>query len=158
MEAGMTKYVAFVVAMVLCTASFPAHVHADDNSHRAAVLELFTLMDMRAALAQNTEAVLRSQIEGNPALASFAPKLRMFFARYLGWDALKDELVGIYLRAFTEDEVQQLVAFYKSPVGRKALLQMPQLMAQTETIGLARVQEHMADLMTMLQEPTPQPH
>jgi uncharacterized protein len=142
--------VVFLACSVLATA--PAHVHADEKSHRAAVLELFSLMDMNHVLSESTEAMLAAQIEGNPALAPFAPKFRQFFAKYLSWETLRDDLVGIYSKAFTEPEVKQLVAFYKTPIGKKALQQMPKLMQQGAQIGAERVQKHMPELMQMLQE------
>jgi hypothetical protein len=42
----------------------------------------------------------------------------------------------IYARYFTADELRQLAAFYKSPIGVKALSQIPKVMAEfSATLG-----------------------
>ena len=40
-------------------------------------------------------------------------------------DDVLDRMVAVYARSFTMDEVRQLVAFYKSPLGQKALAAVP---------------------------------
>jgi uncharacterized protein len=45
-------------------------------------------------------------------------------------DLLKDAQ-PIYARHFTVDEMHQLIAFYKSPVGAKALRELPQVMGSS---------------------------
>ena len=44
-------------------------------------------------------------------------------------DIMKDA-PPIYARHFTLDELRQLIAFYKSPVGAKAMRELPQVMAE----------------------------
>ncbi len=152
------RSVVFLATVMMASWSMqPAHVHADDKSHKAAILELFGLMDMAHVLKQSTEAMLSAQIEANPSLAPFGPKFRQFFAKYLSWESLQNDLIGIYAKAFTEAEVKQLVAFYETPIGKKALQQMPKLMQQGAQIGMERVQKHMPELMNMMQETQQQP-
>ena len=40
-------------------------------------------------------------------------------------DDVVERLIGIYARTFTLDEIKQLVTFYKSPVGQKAITAVP---------------------------------
>ena len=48
---------------------------------------------------------------------------------------LEDPVITIYDDNFSTDEIKQLVAFYQSPVGRKIVIQLPQLMQQSVTMG-----------------------
>jgi hypothetical protein len=48
---------------------------------------------------------------------------------------LEEPVIAIYDANFSADEVKQLVAFYQSPVGRKIIVQLPQLMQQSVTMG-----------------------
>ena len=41
----------------------------------------------------------------------------------------------VYARHYTLDEVRQLSAFYKTPVGHKSLVVMPQLMAESMAVS-----------------------
>lgn len=52
-----------------------------------------------------------------------------------GPNGLIFRMVPVYAEAFTHDEIRQIVGFYQSPVGRKAVNVMPQLMAQGQRIG-----------------------
>ena len=49
---------------------------------------------------------------------------------------------------FTEEELQGLIDFYKSPVGNKFLEKQPELMAAT----MNRMQTEMAKIMPKIQE------
>lgn len=46
------------------------------------------------------------------------------------WDAIGPQMVELYARTFTEDELRDMVAFYKTPSGRKSLEKMPLLMQE----------------------------
>ena len=48
---------------------------------------------------------------------------------------LEEPVIAIYDANFSADEIKQLVAFYQSPVGRKIVVQLPQLMQQSVTMG-----------------------
>jgi len=50
---------------------------------------------------------------------------------------LEEPVIAIYDANFSADEIKQLVAFYQSPVGRKIVVQLPQLMQQSVTMGQA---------------------
>ena len=50
-------------------------------------------------------------------------------------DELGDEMVPLYARFYTVQEVEQLTAFYKTPLGRKMLATMPQLSAESMAIS-----------------------
>jgi hypothetical protein len=48
---------------------------------------------------------------------------------------LEEPVVAIYDANFSADEIKQLVAFYQSAVGRKIVIQLPQLMQQSVSMG-----------------------
>ncbi|MBT8042365.1 MAG: DUF2059 domain-containing protein [Pontiella sp.] len=53
----------------------------------------------------------------------------------------------IYASVFTEEEIQALIDFYKSPIGKKYLDKQPELMAAT----MQKMQGEMAKLMPKIQ-------
>jgi hypothetical protein len=148
---------AWMMIVVMGVLSVAPGAHADDKSYRAAVIEYFELADMEGLMKRSIDVMLTAQIQGNPGLAPYAPKLKLFLAKYMGWASLRDEFVEIYKKAFTEAEFKEMLTFYKTPVGRKSLKQMPLLMEQGAQVGAKRVQEHMAELQQMLQEDTVKP-
>ena len=48
---------------------------------------------------------------------------------------LEEPVITIYDDNFSADEIKQLVAFYEGPVGRKIVIQLPQVMQQSVTTG-----------------------
>ncbi|WP_338771582.1 DUF2059 domain-containing protein [Massilia sp. METH4] len=50
-------------------------------------------------------------------------------------DEMMAEVVPLYARHFTADEMKQLAAFYRTPVGRKSLQAMPKLMGEAMQVG-----------------------
>lgn len=87
-------------------------------------------------------------------LAAELPKVSASMERLMNDPSLVDdmmkEMVPLYARHFTADEIRQLTAFYHSPVGAKALSVMPQLMMEGMQLGqrviMPRVQKMAAEL------------
>lgn len=48
---------------------------------------------------------------------------------------MEAEMTTLYTRYFTTDELKQMAAYYRSPLGAKSLQVMPQLMAESMAIG-----------------------
>jgi hypothetical protein len=54
---------------------------------------------------------------------------------------------ALYARYFTADELRQLLAFYHTPVGEKAMRTMPRLTAEALQMVMARLPQLQADAM-----------
>jgi hypothetical protein len=48
-----------------------------------------------------------------------------------------DQMAAVYGRNFTVDEMRQMTAFYRSPVGQKVLDKMPTVMQESVSLGQA---------------------
>lgn len=66
-------------------------------------------------------------------------------------DDILAETVPLYARTFSADEIKQMTAFYRTPVGAKMLATMPQLMQQGMQIGQQVVMRRVGPLMQKLQ-------
>ena len=62
-------------------------------------------------------------------------------------DVALEKMIGIYARNFTVEEIRQIVAFYKTPVGVKTLTTMPQVVNETMQAGIATFQPKLAALL-----------
>jgi len=65
---------------------------------------------------------------------------------------VKDEIVALYSETFTIAEIQQLTAFYSTPLGKKALKTMPELSAKGAALGQRRVMAHEQELLDLIRE------
>ena len=142
------------IAVILgCAAlcSVGSAVRADEKSHRAAVLELCDVMHMERSMQESMKGMIEMQIQQAPEMARARPQLQQFFDKYLSWASLKEDFVKLYQETFSEPELRQLIAFYKTPTGQKAVLQMPALMQRGAQLGANRVREHTAELLELMQ-------
>jgi len=48
---------------------------------------------------------------------------------------LEEPIIAIFDKNFTYDEIEQLTAFYKTPLGQKVVTQMPVVMQQSAQLG-----------------------
>ncbi|WP_426170411.1 DUF2059 domain-containing protein [Pseudoduganella sp. R-34] len=157
------KKIAFAAAVF----AFAASVHAAPASE-ASVRELMETTGARANmaislqnLAKTLPQILRMRAEtmarNNPKLseeqrkAELAtverrmPAITIALQKDLNDPKLVDELynqvVPLYTRHFTQDEVKALTAFYRSPAGKKSLEVMPVLMGESAQAAQKLVQE-----------------
>ena len=126
--------------------AFPTVSHAGSDSHRQAVTRLFELTHMQRLIEESVDGAIDLQIAQNPALAKHREALRAFLDKYIGWQALRDDLTAMYLQAFTEAELAEMNAFYSSPTGQKVLQRLPELVQQRNQLAMQRLQQHIDEL------------
>ena len=131
---------------LLLALTCPTGPCAEPDSHRQAVARLFELTHMQRLIEESVDGVLALQVAQNPALAAHKEALRVFLEKYIGWQGLKDDLVAMYLQAFTETELDEMNAFYSSPTGQKVLQRLPELVQQRNRLAMQRLQEHIGEL------------
>ena len=68
------------------------------------------------------------------------------------WDKLKTQMVGAYVAVYTEDEIKEITAFYKSPAGVKMIAKMPELMQASMQITQNQMQQIMPKIQALSQE------
>jgi hypothetical protein len=138
------------VLIVLLALPLPAWSDAGTESHRQAVARLFELTHMQKLIDESVDRAVTLQIAQNPALAAHQEALRAFMEKYIGWQALKNDLMVMYLHAFTETELDQMNAFYGSPTGQKVLTRLPELVQQRNRLAMQRLQAHISELQQEL--------
>jgi len=67
-------------------------------------------------------------------------------------ESLEQEFITLYFNTFTEKELRELISFYKTPTGQKALKVTPELTAQGAAIGRKRIQDNLDELKQMISE------
>lgn len=139
-----------IAAAVL--AVFSPAPRADETSHRKAAEDLLKATNVEKQLGDAIDQSVAVQVKANPQIAPKAGVLKKFFAKYLSWETLKDDLTKVYTDVFTEDELKQITAFYNTPVGKRVVAKMPELMGKGMELGVRRVQENQGELIRMLKE------
>lgn len=65
---------------------------------------------------------------------------------------LREKLVPIYQRHFTEQDVRGLLKFYRSPLGKKLLLEQPSIMDEVMQMGQQWGQQRAREMISGLQK------
>ncbi len=132
---------------LLCTCSFLFQTHAQDSQNTpspqsvALAEELMTLFQidksMEAALQQVTQMqakMLDSQNLSAEAKARQQQVMKVVLEETqasFAWEKIKPTFIGIYAETFTPEELQGMIAFFKTPIGQKWIEKQPQLQAAT---------------------------
>jgi hypothetical protein len=65
---------------------------------------------------------------------------------------MKKSLVKLYEQKFTTEELEEMLRFYDTPTGRKALLMMPEIMGEASKIGQQLAGKNTAEFQKQLQD------
>jgi len=133
----------WIVVLAVVLAVTPCQGQDKDAAKRAKVEELMTTMHIDTMTEQMT-SMAKAQVEqseqGMPAAATMTPEQKKIFADFqaksldlvmgtVSYKALKPEIVKLYTDTFTEEEIDGISAFYRSPTGQAMLNKTPQLLA-----------------------------
>jgi hypothetical protein len=146
----MKRWIGFAV---LATVLFPAAAWCAEAppSHRQAAKELLVLAGTARSMNTAAEAMVEAQAKANPAMEPYRDVMLTWMRKYVTYEALEPKLIDLYTESFTEAELRELIAFYKTPVGHKALEKLPELMQKGALMGTELAQQHTDELRTMLQ-------
>jgi uncharacterized protein len=70
----------------------------------------------------------------------------------LSWDKMKDMFIETYRETFTQEDIDGLIAFYKSPAGQSFVNKQPELMKRTMTLMQQRMVPMIQEIQKMTQE------
>ena len=148
-----------LIFLLLC---IPLATRAEDAAKLAKVEEYFKLAQMERLSAQTMSLAakqINSSMMGSMMGVTFTPEQQKQFdavqaqvtqllQKSMGWDALEPEYAKVYAGAFTDQELDDMITFYRSPSGQAMVEKMPGLMQPANTI----VQAHMSAVMPELQQ------
>ncbi len=145
------------VLLFTLTIAGSAGALADAASHRAAVEKLFELTHMQQKIDVSVNNVMALQLRQNPALREHEDLLKTFLENNIGWAGMKEDLVTMYMQAFTEAELDEINTFYATPTGKKLVEQLPALIQQRDRLAMQRMQENLGELQQAIAERGKQP-
>lgn len=82
----------------------------------------------------------------------FQDKVMQLVSRMVSWDQLKPTYVKLYAQAFSEGEIDSMLAFYKSPAGRAMVAKTPELMSQANQIVQQRMVSMQPEMQALMKE------
>jgi len=155
-------WTAGVTCAILLASSPRVSAQTLDPSFQA---DIRTLMDVTGAGAMGVQmatmvanSTIDSMRKSQPnvperAVAIVKDVLTTEFSRAFGPDGpIQPQMVAIYARHFTHDDVKGLLAFYATDLGKKAVTTMPLLAQEGAIVGQQWAAESMSRVVGLLQE------
>jgi hypothetical protein len=143
----MNRFLLLAVAF-----SLPLTARADDASRHAKAEELVVLAhvdrlngQVMDALRQQTTQAVTMQAGGSltpeqkVALDEFQKKLAEAAELQIGWKTMAPTFADIYAKAFTEEQMDAIIAFYKTPAGSALLEKMPGINQQANQLMQTKI-------------------
>ncbi|RKZ69883.1 MAG: hypothetical protein DRQ44_02255 [Gammaproteobacteria bacterium] len=144
------------VTLLLLTLTTVLHA-ADSTSHEQQVETLFRLTQMEKKIQDSVDSVVQLQLRQNPQLGQHEVAVRDFFTKYIGWNALKNDIAEMYLSTFSEKELEQINAFYITPTGQRVIKVVPELVQQRNQLAMQRLQKNIGELQQIIAPPASTP-
>ncbi|WP_295462124.1 DUF2059 domain-containing protein [uncultured Pseudomonas sp.] len=85
-------------------------------------------------------------------LESYTARANQALDSTIGWDKIKPDMVKLYTDTFTEDELEGLIKFYQSDLGKKMLATLPRLSAQSAELTQAKLEQAVPKVNGILAE------
>ena len=143
----MNKWTGIAVAAALALGAVGQAVAAQPSEKQ--VRELFQVMHLDGMFGQ-----MNTQMAGmmGQAIPCVPASYWQNFIDTSGRQQLLGQMVPIYQRHFTAQDVTGLLKFYRSPLGQKVITQMPQTMAEGMKAGQVWGRERAQTMIKQLQQ------
>jgi hypothetical protein len=152
------RRLALLLTLVL---PFSLAARADEVSHRAKAQEMMTLLHTQRLVQSISDNIKKQIVEAAGSItgptptpdqeakaADFEKQASQLIDAQLSWNSMKTEFTDIYAKAFTEEQLDGIIAFYKTPAGVALLDNMPAVNTQVQQFGTS----HMTALQPRLKD------
>jgi len=157
----MIKIIA-LVCVLICAPLYAADVPASEASIR----EMLTVTDVRKLLDSMIPQIqgmmknsMQQALGGRELTADqqkmadkVSEKTTALIKTELSWEKLEPMYIAIYQKSLTQEEVDGMLAFYKTPAGAAMIKKMPVVVQNTMTAMQARMGPMMQEIQKMAKD------
>lgn len=155
---------AIAIGLFLTAAALPARAAATPESVEKLMQVMQVQTQLDAIYAQTLPAMqnmMRQQMAqqggGEDAARLYdqvMPKINAVIREEFSWPKLKTGFAQVYSETFTQAEVDGLIAFYQTPIGKALVQKTPQLAQRSMMMMQQRVPQLMQRITTIAREET----
>ncbi len=154
----------FIVSGVVVLSLSAVSLFADEPSREAKVHEFFRVSQvqetMQQQMAQSMDQIKNMTMqqlkssgaqmtpEQSQKVEQMQTHLMSVIQDAFSWDKIQPDMVKIYVDTYSDEELDGLIAFYKSPAGQAYVKKTPVLMNKTMEI----MQQRMVTIMPQMQQ------
>jgi hypothetical protein len=108
-----------------------------------------------AASIEQSAGIANQCAAAKPTFTEFGKALSDKLTQTLMSSDFKVDVAAVYAETFDEDELRDIVAFYKTPLGQKLIARMPELTQKSMQISQDRIRAIAPDLQKISEEYKP---
>lgn len=142
----------FLSAAILVLLLAPGAVQAQSQDAMGAAAELVEVMNMEEQMLQGAVIGMEREVARNPQIAPYEDIMRDYIARALQWDDLEADVLRIYATRFSADELRQLSAFYRTPIGQRSVEESTEMAIELQELAEARINAIAPEMQAALME------
>ena len=149
-------------AMVLLIAMIPIFVSAEGNVKRETVERLLSVMNVEKMIDSMYSQMdqmfvgMAKQLDikesEQPIFDKFMLKVASAMREEMTWQKMKEPMIDIYIKHYTESEINDLLAFYSSDSGRSIINKMPAVMQDSMLISQSMLRDFMPKMKELSKE------
>ena len=143
--------VAWFLVLVSSSGAWAASEPELDPDEVKAAKELFEVIRMAETYARSMDMMVEQQVAMSPQIAPFRKTMKAFFNKHMGWGSMESEMIALYCKHFTAQEIREITAFNRTPTGRKSARLIPELSTQGMAIAQRKIQANMGELQAMIE-------
>lgn len=136
----------------IAVAAGPVPAAAPTARHLQKTIALLELMGAEKLMLRGFSETMAMQMKASPQLVPFADVIEAWAKEVMTWENVREPLARLYAEAFTEEEIDGLVTFYRSPLGQKLKETQPDLAARGMAVGRKLADARRDDLVRRLDE------
>jgi hypothetical protein len=101
--------------------------NGEEKTHSKAADELLNLLAFDPRLEKSLDNFLDGYVKGYPNLLTHREALKRTCVRVFKLKEVRADVTQMLVKEFSEKELQELAAFYKTPLGQKSVRTLPKI-------------------------------
>jgi uncharacterized protein len=139
------------VLSIFLFASLPLMLMAGEVELKTAN-KLLDVMQFETVVNDSINASIQMMKQMDPKMGKHEAVVKKFFDKFMGVESLRQDMVEMYSEIFTADELEDIISFYMTETGQKALKNIPEVMQRSMQLAQKRVGQNIGELQKMLEE------
>jgi len=112
--------------------------------------ELLDTILFEKVMDDSINASIQMIIKMSPKMENHEASLREYYNRHMSSATLRYDVAQLYADMFTESELKEITAFYKTKTGKKTLEKLPEIMQRSMELAQSRVMQSLDELQKIL--------
>jgi hypothetical protein len=150
MELSKMKKTIKIILVVLLFVASPMLMA--EKAKWKSVNELLDVSLFEKTMEESTNMAVKVMKEVNPEMRNYEGIVRSFYNKYFSADIIRKDIFEMYSEIFTEKEIKDITAFYKTTTGKKSLEKIPEIMDRSMQIAQKRLLQHKDELEKLLEK------